>query len=277
LAVKMEEAVERVSTFSTRAAARILAVSPDRIRYWVKRRLVNPTARLGHKYRFAFNDLLVMRLAKELLAERRHLGSIQRCFQRAREFIAPERPLTSLKMLNDDGRIVVSEGGVLIEADSGQLMLDFRRERPSGKIDDRFGPARVRERFEEARRVAEEDPLRALTIYSELVGREPGNFEAHMRLATLLERDGDVIGALRHLLGAAAIVPASSEVHLRLGLLYRRRGEQHLALMSLIRAVECDPTAVEVHRNLAEIYDAMGRKREAQKHLSALHRLIKGE
>jgi DNA-binding transcriptional MerR regulator len=277
LAVKMEEAVERVSTFSTRAAARILAVSPDRIRYWVKRRLINPTARLGHKYRFAFNDLLVMRLAKELLAERRHLESIQRCFLRAREFIAPERSLTSLKMLNDEGRIVVSEGGVLIEADSGQLMLDFRRERPAGKIDDRFGPARVRERFEEARRVAEEDPLRALTIYSELVGREPGNFEAHMRLATLLERDGDVTGALRHLLGAAAIVPASSEVHLRLGLLYRRRGEQHLALMSLIRALECDPTAVEVHRNLAEIYDAMGRKREAQKHLSALHRLIKGE
>lgn len=273
----MEEAVERLSTFSTRAAARILAVSPDRIRYWVKRRLINPTARLGHKYRFAFNDLLVMRLAKELLAERRQLDSIQRTFQRARELVAPERPLTALKMLNAEGRIVVSQGGLLIEADSGQLLLDFRRERPAGQIDERFGPARVRERFEEARRVAEEDPLRALTIYSELVGREPGNFEAHMRLATLLEREGDVTGALRHLLGAAAIVPASSEVHLRLGLLYRRRNEQHLALMSLIRAVECDPTAVEAHRNLAEIYEAMGRKRDAQKHLSALHRLIKGE
>ncbi len=50
----------------------------------------------------------------------------------------------------------------------------------------------MRERFEEARRVADEDPLKALTIYSELVGREPGNFEAHMRLATLLEREGDL-------------------------------------------------------------------------------------
>jgi tetratricopeptide (TPR) repeat protein len=277
LAVKMAEAVERGGTFSTRAAARILAVSPDRIRYWVKRRLINPTAMLGRKYRFAFNDLLVMRLAKELLTDRRHLEPIQRCFQRAREFVAPGRPVTSLKLLNDEGRIVVSEGGLLIEADTGQLLLDFRRERPKGLVEERFGPARVRERFEEARRVAEEDPLRALTIYSELVGREPGNFEAHMRLATLLERDGDLKGALRHLLGAAAIVPASSDVHLRLGVLYRRRGEQHLALMSLLRALECDPTAVEAHRNLAEIYDAMGRKRDAQKHLSALHHLIKGE
>jgi hypothetical protein len=43
----------RAQTFSTRAAARILAVSPDRIRYWVKRQLVNPTAQRGRRYRFA--------------------------------------------------------------------------------------------------------------------------------------------------------------------------------------------------------------------------------
>jgi tetratricopeptide (TPR) repeat protein len=277
LAVKMEEAVGRGATFSTRTAARILAVSPERIRYWVRRQLVNPTATQGRNYRFAFNDLLVMRLTKELLTARRHLEPMQRCLARVRELVDPARSVTSLKLVNDEGRIVVSERGVLIEAESGQLLLDFRVERPTGKIEEGFGPARVRERFEEARRIAEQDPLKALTIYSELVGREPGNFEAHMRLATLLEREGDLQGALRHLLGAAAIMPASAEVHLRLGVLYRKKEETQHALHSFLRAVDCDPTNVEAHRNVAELFEAQGRKRDAQKHLSAIHRLIKGD
>src|SRR5271154_6570860 len=102
--------VPRVQTFSTRAAARILAVSPDRIRYWVKRRLLKPALLKGRRYRFAFNDLLVMRMAKDLLPTRSHLEPFQRCFERVRSFFDPGRPLTSLKLENDDGRIVVRDG-----------------------------------------------------------------------------------------------------------------------------------------------------------------------
>ncbi|HXW84798.1 MAG TPA: MerR family transcriptional regulator [Candidatus Binataceae bacterium] len=269
----------REETFSTRSAARILAVSPERIRYWVKRRLIQPAIQLGRSYRFGFNDLLVMRVAKELLPSRHRLQPVQRSLARARELVEPGRPVSSLKLHNDDGRIVLSDNGILIEAETGQLLLDFRldHERPEGKVEESFGPARVRERFEEARRLAEEDPLKALTIYSDLVGREPGNFEAHIRLATLLERDGDLTGALRHLLGAAAIVPASGDVHLRLGRLYRRRGDDRQALRSFLLAIDCDPTSVEAHRNAAELFDAIGRRRDAQRHLSAIHRLIKGD
>jgi Tfp pilus assembly protein PilF len=66
-------------------------------------------------------------------------------------------------------------------------------------------------------------------------------------------------------------------VHLRLGVLYRKREEDQQALRSFLRALDCDPTLVEAHRNVAELYEAGGRKREAQKHLNAIHRLIKGE
>ena len=275
--MKMVEAGGGGETFSTRTAARILAVTPERIRYWVRRNLIRPSQSGGRNYRFAFNDLLEMRLAKELLGNRQHIDPMQRCLERVRELLAPQRSVTSLKLVNDEGRIVVRDGAALIEAETGQLIFDFDRNLQPGKLEDRFGPARVRERFEEARRIAEEDPLKALTIYSELVGREPGNFEAHMRLAALLEREGDLSGALRHLLGAAAIMPASADVHLKLGLLYRKKEEHQHALRSFIRAVECDPSNVEAHRNAAETYDAMGRKREASKHMSAIHRLIKGD
>jgi len=264
---------QRAQTFSTRAAARILAVSPDRIRYWVKGRLVNPTAQRGRRYRFAFNDLLIMRMAKELLPTRRHLEPFRRCFDRVLSYCDARRPVTSLNLRNDDGRIVVRDRDVIFEAESGQLLLFADSDRPAGKVEDGFGPARVRERFEEARRMAESDPARALMLYSDLIGREPRNFELHMRMAEVLEREGDPAGAMRHLQGAALLVPGNAEVHVRLGLAYRKREEFNLALQSFVRATECDPLAVEAHRNLAELYERLGRKREALRHLSALHRL----
>jgi Flp pilus assembly protein TadD len=73
-------------------------------------------------------------------------------------------------------------------------------------------------------------------------------------------------------LGAAVIVPANAEVNLRLGTLYRRREETENALQSYLRASECDPLSIEAHRNLAELYELAGRKRDAMRHLSAIHR-----
>jgi tetratricopeptide (TPR) repeat protein len=268
-----ERGLTRAQTFSTRAAARILAVSPDRIRYWVKHQLVQPAARRGRRYRFAFNDLVVMRMAKELLPVRRHLEPFQRCFDKARAFFDPARPVTSLKLHSEDGCIVVRDGEVTFEADSGQLLLQFGPPPPAGKLENRFAPARVRARFEEAQRLVESDPLRALTLYGDLLGSEPRNFDLHMRMASLLEREGDFAGAIRQLLGAAVLVPTNAEVHLRLGLAYRKREEFDDAVQSFTRALECDPLSLEAHRNLAELFEQLGRKREALRHLSTLHRL----
>jgi len=261
------------STYSTRAAARILAVSPDRIRYWVKQRLIQPAAKRGRRYRFVFHDLILMRMAKDLLPGRRHLQNLQRCVLRVRALTGPSRPLTSVKLETRDRLILAREGDIVFEAESGQLCLQFGGQRTIGKVEERFGPARVRERFEEARRIAENDPFHALTLYSDLLGREPRNFELHMRMAALLEREGDLTGALRHLLGAAVLMPANAEVHQRLGLLYRKRDENENALQSFLRAIECDPASVEAHRNLAELYEKLGHKRDAMRHLSTLHRL----
>ena len=113
-------AIGRAHTFSTRAAARILAISPDRIRYWVKRSLVRPLMRTG-QMRFGFDDLLVMRLAKELLPTRHHLDPMRRCLERVRRMFGPSRSVTSLRLANYEGQIVVRDGPVMVEALSGRF------------------------------------------------------------------------------------------------------------------------------------------------------------
>src|SRR5262249_39563198 len=152
--------------------------------YWVKRQLLRPSARRGRRHRFAFRDLLLMRLAKELIPTRRHLEPVQRCLARLHAIIDPSRPLTALRLANEDGRIVARDGAVCFEAESAKLLFKSAP-RESGKIEERFGPARVHERFEEAKRTADEDPLKALELYAEVLGREPRNFDAHMQVAAL--------------------------------------------------------------------------------------------
>lgn len=271
----MAEGGGRVQTFSTRAAARILAVSPDRIRYWVRQRLIRPSASEGRQYRFAFNDLLVMRLAKELLPSRRHLEPIQRCLERVRGLLGPARPVTSLKLSNEDGRIVVRERGFAFEADSGQLILDFDSARAGGKVENAVAARRVRAAPAENGQTASGEPADASNMFSEILGSDPRNPEVHLRIGAALERQGDLAAALKHLLSAAALEPSNAEVHARLGALYRRRAEPERALWSFLRALQCDPGAIEPHQNLAELYEQMGRKREALKHLSAVHRLTR--
>ena len=102
-------AAER-KNFSTRMAARILAISPQRIRYWVKHKLVKPAAVRGRHYQFTFEDLLMMRLAKELLPNRRRVEAVARCFQRV--MIDTRRPVTSVNLYGEDGRLLVRDGAV---------------------------------------------------------------------------------------------------------------------------------------------------------------------
>lgn len=262
------------STFSTRAAARILAVSPDRIRYWVKRRLIRPSSTDGRQFRFAFNDLLVMRLAKELLPGRRHLEPIQRCLERIRTFLGPTRTVTSLRLSNEDGRILVRERGAVFEAESGQLILDFDPPRPPAAVEDHSAAKGAREANGTGQNGAAERML-ACQLLSELIANGKRNAEVHLTIAAVLERDGDLAAALKHLLSAATIEPSNAEVHERLGLLYRKRQEDERALASFLRAVERNPDALQSHQNLAELYEHSGRKRDALRHLSAVHRLLR--
>jgi tetratricopeptide (TPR) repeat protein len=265
---------QAAQTFSTRAAARILAVSPGRIRYWIRHKLISPSSQDGKRYRFAFNDLLKLRMTKDLLQGGRRLKGFRRGFEGALQRVDSARPLTSLQLSSSGGRLLVRDRSIVFEADSGQMLLAFETEPPpAGKLEERFAAARAGARFEEAKRLAESDPMRAMMLYRDLIRQEPRNFELHLQMAGLLERDGDLAGAIRHLLGAAMLAPGNADVHLRLGLLYRQRKESELALQSFTRATECDPLAAEAHRNLADLYEQAGRKRDALRHLSQLHRL----
>jgi tetratricopeptide (TPR) repeat protein len=260
--------------FSTRMAARILAISPERIRYWVKHKLVKPAAVRGRHYQFTFEDLLMMRLAKELLPGRRRLEAVQRCFQQVGRMLDAHRPVTAVKLYEEDGRILVRDGPVTFEADTGQMLLEFATMVGGLTIKQADSPARLRRLMEAAREMEESNPPRAVRLYREYLEYRPRDPAAHRRLSALFERSGDPAGAARHLDAAAVLEPHDAELHFDLGVLYRKLQNFERAAASFARALECEPDLIEAHLHLAQIYEQQGRKRDAMRHLSAAHRLI---
>jgi tetratricopeptide (TPR) repeat protein len=260
--------------FSTRMAARILAISPERIRYWVKRKLVKPAAVRGRHYQFTFEDLLMMRLAKELLPNRRRLEVVARCFQRVGHMLDAQRPMTALKLYEEDGCILVRDGAVIFEADTGQMRLEYAVARAGETIKQADAPVRLRRLLDAAGGLEETNSARAVQMYREYLQFRPRDGAVHRRLSTLLERAGDLSGAVRHLDAAAVVEPNSAELHFDLGVLYRKLQNMERAAACFSRALECEPDLIEAHLHMAQIYEQQGRKREAMRHLSAAHRLI---
>src|SRR5260370_35825400 len=97
-------------------------------------------------------------LTKELSVPRQHIDPIQRTLERVRALVDPERSVTSLKLVNDEGRIVVRDGPSLIEAETGQLIFDFDRSYHPGTFQHGFGHALLHERFGKADRVPHTEP-----------------------------------------------------------------------------------------------------------------------
>jgi tetratricopeptide (TPR) repeat protein len=264
-------------SFSTRMAARILAISPERIRYWVKRKLVKPATVRGRHYQFTFEDLLMMRLAKELLPNRRRVEAVARCFARVGQMLDAERPVTAVKLYEEDGRILVRDGVVTFEADTGQMLFDYGVPAAGRTIKQADSPVRLRRLLDAAGGLEESNPARAIQMYRDYLEHRPRDGAIHRRLSALLERSGDPAGAARHLDTAAVLDPDNAELHFDLGVLYRNLQNLARAEAGFKRALECEPDLIEAHLHLAKIYEQQGRKREAMRHLSAAHRLINEE
>lgn len=228
--------------------AKMFELPEARLRYWSQTGFIVPSTRVGGRRYYAFEDLVAIKVAKELLAAGHPLQRVRRSLDALRDLSGERSPLSRLRIRSEQGCIIVDGEAASFDAHTGQLLLDFDVQN-------------LREQVAE---------VRALPWVPG--GDEPGardgvapdpNASAYDAFAHALELESQWVerGADPD---AAGPIVAAYELALErdarfaaawtnLGALHAHLGDLDRARDAFDEALECDPEQPEARCNLAEL------------------------
>jgi len=275
-----------VSVYSVRDAARILKVSPSRLRYWKRTALVRPRA--GEQTGFEFQDLVCVRAVLTLLDHGVPLQRIRQSIEILREHVPElEEPLRALRVWGQSPqRVVVRHEGHLLEPD-GQVVLDFGDAgegepavaalRPGKAAPPDPDPAGSDGATEELGALDwfeigcgldsdAETYDKAIAAYRNAVQIDPDFADAHCNLGAALYNKGDRGRARGCFERSLEIDPQHVEAHFNLANLLEEAGEAGEALGHYLAALRGDPLYADLHINLALLYEKLGEPGKGREH-----------
>ena len=287
--------------YSTREVARLLDLSPATVRTYARDGLVTPQRDARGGYRFDFQDLVVLRVARELAASELPPRRVRDALASLRRQLPADSSLSAVRIAAEGGEVVVRSGGEAWEPVSGQRVLDFEADTapaapaaPAGRAgpvahrapaafaerraeradrNDRSGapgePGRAEEWYELACELEALDPPAARDAYRRALALDPDHAEAHLDLGRLLHEAGDPASAEEHYRAAVTLRPDDVTAAFNLGVALQDLGRHEEAVGAYRRAVEADPTCADAFFNLAQLYDELGQRAAAIRSLKA--------
>lgn len=270
-----------MSTYSLGDAARILKVSPARLRYWERTELVQSEGADDSAGLFGFRDLVCMKGILALLEQGVPLRRIRRNIELLRDRLPDvEDPVRSLRVwVEGSERMVVRHDGMLLEPD-GQMVLDFGSEleadsedAPVATIRAPGGLAadvlqRAEECFERGCQLDRESATHADAIkaYREALDLRPDFADCHCNLGAVHYNRGERKAARRCFLRCLEIDDGHVEGNFNLANLLEEDGRDQDALQHYRTALAADPLYPDLHINLALLYEKLGRGAEGLQH-----------
>lgn len=280
-------AVQRAPHFDTAQAARIVGVTPRRLRHYVGAGLLAPPRDPRGRMRFGFVDLVLLRTMRGLMAKGVAVPQIARVVHSLRRQIG-ERALSELTIYADGRRVVAWDGRSRWQPDSGQFLFNFEAARmvqgaqrvaalPTPRGDKTKAPhaptATAEEWCDLAMELEHESPVEAQAAYRHAIERDPTSVMAHINLGCLLHAAGDHATAERHYRKALKCAEDHALAWYNLGVLLEDRHRGSEALAAYERAIAADPELADAHYNSALLYERAGRKQDAVRHFAIYRRL----
>lgn len=275
--------------YSTRDVAALLGLTVAQVRSCVRAGFLSPEQGPRGEYRFSFQDLILLRTAKGLLAARVPHRRIVLALKNLREQLPEGRPLTGVRISAQGHHVVVRDGGEVWNPESGQALLDFevselardaaslsrhaeRNRRPEPVP---AAPDSAEEWYEKGVDLEEgDDPDGAADAYLRALELSPGMADAHLNLGRLLHEAGDAASAEEHYRSALASRPDDSTAAYNLGVALQDLGRLEEAAEAYEKVLEIDPGLADAHFNLAGVYEELGRMKAAFRHLKSYKSLI---
>ena len=290
----------------------MLGLPPARLRAYVRAGLLSQEQAEHGRRRFSFQDLLLLRTAEGLVAERIPPRRVVRALKMLRAHLDRERsdpagdaalgggdlprPLTGVPLSTDGDRIVAHEGAARWQPESGQLLLAFPGARPAAAdapivlcarraavasaAPDRAGAEAVGEvSADDLYRIAgtleETDPVHAVHTYRQALALDSGHADAHVNLGRLLHEAGELAEAERHYRATLGLRPDDATAAFNLAVAIEDQGRDEEALEQYERAITLDGRNADAHYNAARLYEKIGKYTAAIRHLRSYRELVR--
>lgn len=268
-----------VSQYSLPDAARILSVSPARLRYWERTQLVSAGSGESTQTRFEFSDLVSIRGVLALLDQGVPLRRIRRHVEAARRNMPELKdPVRSLRVwLEGSDRIVVRHEGALLEP-GGQAVLDFTQvDESETEAVAELAPVHGDEgnpKWEAEEWFAKGCELdtnpdtcdEAVECYMRGLELDPYFADCHCNLGAVYFNRGERDTARLCFERCLEIQKDHLEANFNLGNLLEEAGDDQRALYHYRRALVVDPLYPDLHVNLALLYEKLSRPSQSRKH-----------
>ncbi len=262
--------------FSPREVARLLGLTPARLRSLDKAEVVSPSATQNGRRAYTFQDLIALRATHDLLANRVRLKDVVQAIGALRRALPRvTRPLQELRIVSDGRKIVVQAADGGFEPVTGQMVLDFRVEEVRSDVVRLLrsdNPAsRARSAYDVYLRASalDEDPKtfdEAENLYRRALELDPQLAIAYTNLGNIRFRRGDEPGAEELYLKALEVDDRQPEAHYNLGYVMLEKGFASKAVVHFEAALRVDGRFADAHFNLAMAYEATHEKAKARVH-----------
>jgi len=271
--------------YTTREAAELLRVSADAVRAYVRRGWVVPKRNQHRHYRFSFQDLVLLKTARDLANSSLSKRRVGKALKALRERLPKGQPLSTVRIIIDGDRVVVRDRGAPYEPESGQSVLDFS----VGELANRVAPL-IKDSAERAAVTADSaQSWYELGVDYELMGSsdeaerayrralqlDPNFVNPYVNLGRLLHRQLNLTDAEALYRKAMAAEPANAVAHFNLGVVLEDRDEKDAAMQAYRDSLRLDPTVADAHYNLARLLEQNGDLKSALRHLNAFRRLTR--
>jgi tetratricopeptide (TPR) repeat protein len=262
--------------FSPREVAKLLGMTPARLRSLDRANVVSPSAMRNGRRAYTFQDLIALRATSGLLQQRIRLKDVVQAIGALRRALPRvTRPLQELRIVSDGRKVVVQVEDGAFEPVSGQMVLDFRVDNLRKDVVRVLRPEphgwRSRSAYDYYMRASalDEDPAtfdEAESLYRKATELDPHLAIAYTNLGNIRFRRGDEAGAEQLYRKALEIDDRQPEAHYNLGYVMLERGQASRAIPYFEAAIKADPRFADAHFNLAMAYEALSDKARARVH-----------
>ena len=273
--------------YSSKDVAKIIGLPVAQVQAFARDGFLTTARRRGSALQFNFQDLVILRTAKALVAARIPTIRIRRALKKLRRELPRGRSLAELRIVAEGDRIVVSDGYAAWNPESGQISLDFA----VADLASRAAP--IARRTAEAARRAEGDfdaagwyelgyeleavaPMEARDAYRRALELDAHHAGAHVNLGRLLHEQGMVEEAERHYRQALRENRNDATAAFNLAIALEDLDRPADAVEAYRAALAADPRLADAHYNVARLYEKVGKKAAALRHLSIYRRLAAG-